>query len=82
VEVSRKDPVVKKHPAYIVDRTTYLEIVRSGDRCGALEGGAVTGDHVTQYHCAIYDDRPRTCREFTLGSAHCLTARRRVGLSL
>jgi len=30
----------------------------------------------------LYDDRPRSCRDFTLGSAHCLTARRRVGLSL
>ncbi len=35
-----------------------------------------------RYLCVIYDDRPRTCRDFTLGSAHCLTARRRVGLSL
>ncbi len=82
VEVSRRDPVVKKHPAYIVDRTTYLEIRRNGDRCAALQGGELSGEHVTRYHCAIYDDRPKTCRDFTLGSAHCLTARRRVGLSL
>jgi hypothetical protein len=82
VEVSRRDPVVKKHPTYIVDRTTYLEIRRDGDRCAALQGGELSGDHATRYHCAIYDDRPKTCRDFTLGSAHCLTARRRVGLSL
>jgi Putative zinc- or iron-chelating domain len=83
VEVSRRDPVVKKQPTYVVDRTTYLEIVRNGDRCGALDGGDVddTG-HATRYGCVIYDDRPRTCRDFTLGSDHCLTARRRVGLSL
>jgi len=37
---------------------------------------------ITRYQCTIYDDRPRTCRDFTLGSNHCLTARRRVGLSL
>jgi Fe-S-cluster containining protein len=36
----------------------------------------------TRVRCVIYDDRPRTCREFTLGSAHCLSARRKVGLSL
>jgi Fe-S-cluster containining protein len=36
----------------------------------------------SRYQCVIYDDRPRTCRDFTLGSEHCLTARRRVGLSL
>jgi hypothetical protein len=83
VEVSRRDPVVKKQPTYVVDRTTYLEIIRSGDRCGALTGGDndETG-HATRYACVIYDDRPRTCRDFTLGSEHCLTARRRVGLSL
>ena len=83
VEVSPRDPIVKKQPTYVVDRTTYLEIVRDGDRCGALGGGHddSTG-HATRYGCVIYDDRPKTCREFTLGSEHCLTARRRVGLSL
>jgi hypothetical protein len=75
VEVKRRDPVVKKQPSFIVDRGTYLEIRRDGDRCAALQGTA-------RYHCVIYDDRPKTCRDFTLGSAHCLTARRRVGLSL
>ncbi|MBP8806886.1 MAG: YkgJ family cysteine cluster protein [Kofleriaceae bacterium] len=56
------------------------------DRCAALTGGALVarGDGLTTtgYACAIYDVRPATCRDFTLGSAHCLTARRRVGLSL
>jgi hypothetical protein len=82
VEVSRRDPVVKAQPGYVVDRGAYLEIRRSGDRCAALCGGEPRGATTTRYHCAIYDDRPRTCRDFTLGSAHCLTARRRVGLSL
>ena len=82
VEISHRDPMVKKQPAYVVDRTTYLEVIRNGDRCGALGGGEPDGDRVTRYGCKIYDDRPRTCREFTLGSTHCLTARRRVGLSL
>jgi hypothetical protein len=82
VEVSRRDPVVKKQPMYIVDRTTYLEIRREGDRCAALHGGELAGEHQSRFHCAIYEDRPKTCRDFTLGSAHCLTARRRVGLSL
>ena len=59
-----------------MERGTYLEIRRDGERCSALE---VTPP---RYRCVIYDDRPKTCRDFTLGSAHCLTARRRVGLSL
>jgi hypothetical protein len=83
VEVSRRDPAVKKQPSFIVDRTTYLEIRRDGDRCAALAGGEFAADGTASpYHCVIYDDRPRTCRDFTLGSGHCLTARRRVGLSL
>jgi hypothetical protein len=82
VEVTPRDPVVKKQPAFIVDRGTYLEIRREGDRCAALHGGVVENGKTTRYHCVIYDDRPKTCRDFTLGSAHCLTARRRVGLSL
>ncbi|HWU90683.1 MAG TPA: YkgJ family cysteine cluster protein, partial [Kofleriaceae bacterium] len=79
VEVARRDPAVKAHPELVVDRGTYLEIRRDGDRCAALHGG--TAD-APRYHCIIYSDRPRTCRDFTLGSDHCLTARRRVGLSL
>jgi len=82
VEVGRRDPVVKRQPGYVVDRGSYLEIRRDGDRCAALCGGDLAGERRTRFHCAIYDDRPRTCRDFTLGSAHCLTARRRVGLSL
>jgi hypothetical protein len=82
VEVSRRDPVVKARPEMILDRGSYLEIRRNGDRCAALEGGVIEHGTTTRYRCTIYDDRPRTCRDFTVGSAHCLTARRRVGLSL
>ena len=82
VEVQRRDPAVKKQPDYIVDRGSYLEIRRNGERCAALHGGEVAGAKQSRFFCVIYDDRPRTCREFTLGSEHCLTARRRVGLSL
>jgi hypothetical protein len=82
VEVSRRDPVIARHPALVVDRGSYLELARAGDRCAALHGGELDGERTTRYRCAIYDDRPQTCRDFTLGSTHCLTARRRVGLSL
>jgi hypothetical protein len=47
-------------------------------RCIALRGD---GGDAHPFTCAIYADRPDTCRAFTLGSAHCLVARRRVGLS-
>lgn len=84
VQIGKRDPIVKRQPDYVVDRKAYLELARSGDRCSALTGGHIdagTGQR-TGYACAIYDDRPKTCRDFTLGSAHCLTARQRVGLSL
>jgi len=111
VEVGVRDPVRKKRPDFVVQRGDFLEVRRSGDRCAALEGGAIVpadagdaGDAAsgaanatassaayatatgamttTRYRCTIYDDRPRTCREFTLGSEHCLTARQRVGLTI
>ena len=82
VEVKPRDPVIKKQPSFIVDRGTYVEIRRDGDRCAALSGGDIVDGKATRFHCVIYDDRPRTCRDFTLGSEHCLTARRRVGLTL
>jgi Fe-S-cluster containining protein len=87
VEVSRRDPVVRRQPGYLIAVDDRLELRRAGDRCAALTGGearhAADGAPTTRrYACAIYDDRPRTCRDFTLGSEHCLTARRRVGLSL
>jgi hypothetical protein len=81
VDVQPRDPAVKAQPAYIVPRGELYEIRRTGDRCAALEGGLLEGSRTTPFHCVIYPDRPRTCREFTLGSVHCLTARRRVGLS-
>lgn len=86
VTVSRRDPVVKRHPELVVDRGSYVEIARlplaPDRRCAALCGGSVDADGgLEPYWCAIYEDRPRPCREFERGGAHCLTARRRVGLS-
>jgi Fe-S-cluster containining protein len=90
VAVGARDLVRTRRPTYVVDRGAAgahrYELRRDGDRCAALAGGEITadGDRRTRarFSCVIYDDRPRTCRDFTLGSAHCLTARRRVGLSL
>lgn len=79
VEVGRREAVLKSHPGWIVKDGGRFKLRREGERCAALTGGrAATED----YRCEIYEDRPRTCRDFTLGSANCLDARRRVGLSL
>ncbi|MFM8332184.1 MAG: YkgJ family cysteine cluster protein, partial [Candidatus Methylumidiphilus sp.] len=79
VEVSEREPVNKLHPDMVVVMDTHRKLRREGDRCAALTGGNTPHE---AYACAIYEDRPRTCREFTLGSENCLDARRRVGLSL
>jgi hypothetical protein len=80
VTVNKRDPVVRRHPELIVVRETYLELRREGDRCAALghEGRSPLDE---RYGCRIYADRPRTCRDFEWRGAHCLHARRRVGLS-
>ena len=75
VIVSPRDPVVRRRPSLIERDGDTLLLRRDGDRCAALEHDA------GRYACRIYDDRPRTCREFDRRGEHCLTARRRVGLS-
>lgn len=83
VSVSVRDPAVWKRPEMIVRNGHRFSLLREGDRCAALEvSERVGGDPGSRrYACRIYDDRPRTCHEFTRGGRHCLTARRRVGLS-
>ncbi|MGX2042147.1 YkgJ family cysteine cluster protein [Methylocaldum sp. MU1018] len=78
VEISGREPVIKRHPALVV-HDTRRKLRRDGTRCAALSGGRTPTE---TYACAIYHDRPRTCREFARGSGNCLDARRRVGLSL
>ncbi len=74
VVLSPRDPMARAHPD-LVERDGATRLVRrEGDRCAALEVG-------DDYRCRIYPDRPRTCRDFERAGEHCLTARRRVGLS-
>lgn len=75
VELARREPLIRSHPELVrrVDGRVVLQ--RVDGRCPALEGH-------DPYACRVYDERPRTCRDFTLGSANCLDARRRVGLSV
>lgn len=77
VTVSMRDPVVWQEPDLIVRHGARFEIRREGPRCAALQ--IVQNDN--HYTCAIYENRPRPCREFAAGGRHCLDARRRVGLS-
>jgi hypothetical protein len=76
VDLGAREPVRKRHPQLVsVDEAGRAQLLRPDGRCVALAGEA-------RYACTVYDDRPRTCRDFTRGSANCLDARRRVGLTL
>lgn len=77
VIVPPRDPVLAAHPELIDGGRDFHALRRAGDRCAALEGG-----DATPFACAIYEERPRPCRDFEIAGEHCLTARRRVGLSL
>lgn len=79
VEVGDDEAILLCHPELIITDGTRRKLLRTGSRCAALSGG--NNAHET-YACAIYPDRPQTCRDFTLGSGNCLDARKRVGLSL
>ncbi len=76
VTIAEGDPVAIRHPSLVVHRESYSEIAREDGHCVALQNQA------GRYSCTIYEDRPTCCREFENAGEHCLTARRRVGLSL
>ncbi len=78
VDVGRRDPAARRHPELVERVDGRLALRRDGDRCAALDGGRSAGE---PFACRIYEDRPRTCHDFVRGGPHCLTARRRVGLS-
>lgn len=75
VEVGRRDPFVRLHPDRVVPVDGRLQVLRAGPRCACLQG------ELPAFACDVYADRPRTCRDFTAGSANCVDARRRVGLT-
>jgi Fe-S-cluster containining protein len=91
VTVSVRDPVVWQQPDLIVRSGHRFEIRREGARCAALVVGAPARPNDDRpsaarrgsaYSCAIYEHRPKPCREFAANGRHCLDARRRVGLTV
>jgi len=41
---------------------------------------ALRGEVSRSCRCAVYDERPRNCRQFEVGSVLCLAAREKAGL--
>ncbi len=75
VEIGPRDPFRKLHPERVEVVDGHVQVKRSGSRCRCL------GPPEGEYDCVVYDERPKLCRDFTLGSANCVFARRKVGLS-
>ncbi len=76
VTISEGDVIAERHPSLLVHHESYSEVRREGDQCAALSS------HSGKHLCTIYENRPTCCREFTNAGHNCITARRRVGLSL
>jgi len=81
VEIDKSSKLLKK-PAllqrYTVvngDRRRHLKLIGPEERCAALLGAL--GRRVS---CAIYELRPRGCRQVEAGSAECLRDRRERGI--
>ena len=75
VEVSQRDPVRRLQPQCIIRLDGRYQVMRTEDN------HCVNLDRNNQNKCVIYTDRPRCCRDFEQGSANCIFARRRLGLS-
>lgn len=75
LEVSRRDPFARRHGHLLTMQDARLTLPRPGGNCPCLKGKAGA------WSCALYEERPRTCRDFAVGGPNCLEARRRVGLT-
>lgn len=78
VPLRRDDAIGGRHPELVLreGRRRFLrrDPVRRWCAALSLDQGA--------HRCTVYEDRPRACRDFPAGGTSCLTARRRVGLSV
>jgi len=77
VELSDDESFVSEHSDLVKRIGGRWVLQRIDGRCPPLTGDGVE----TSFTCAVYDDRPRSCRDLPKGGDSCLLARRRVGLS-
>jgi hypothetical protein len=77
VELRPRDTLRKLHPELVREDHWGVFVPRPDGRCLGLVGDGKGAP----FRCTVYANRPRSCREFEIGGAACLIARRRVGLS-
>ncbi len=76
VEVGARDPFRVLHNGLLESEDGRWVLKRNAaGRCPCLMGDG----EAQAFSCDRYEARPRTCRDFTLGSQNCCEARRRVG---
>jgi hypothetical protein len=73
--VGPRDAFVKRHPDRVVRVDGRLNVCRRDGICGCL------APQDGEWPCVVYADRPKTCRDFEMGSANCVDARQRMGLT-
>jgi Fe-S-cluster containining protein len=74
VELGRRESQRPSLAAWVVMQEGRPTLPRGAEGlCPALDPGSGC--------CSVYADRPDSCRDFEKGSANCLWARRRAGLS-
>ncbi|MFO0682832.1 MAG: YkgJ family cysteine cluster protein [Sandaracinus sp.] len=75
VLLTRNDVLRKTRPDLVTMIDGRPEMPRPEGNCPALERGALG------YACTVYDQRPRSCRDFAVAGDACLLARQRVGMT-
>jgi len=78
VPLDGDEPLVRTRPDLVTHDPqghSPFFIARPFGYCAALERPTAP------YRCGVYEARPSSCRDFAVGSANCLEARRRVGLA-
>ena len=76
VPVGPEEPLRNRRPDLLETRGDFVFLPRPEGRCSGLRAGSEDN-----WRCDIYADRPQSCRDLDVGSAGCLQARQRVGLT-
>lgn len=76
--VERGEAMLLAHPEWIEGSGKGARLPRPDGLCVALDGN---GSHDRPWRCRDYGARPRACGDLEPGTAACLQARRRCGLS-